>query len=227
MRTPIYEGKTKDVYQLDDNRYQLQFKDTVTGTDGVFDPGSNQVGLTLDGVGKRNLTMSRYFFEKLRETGIPTHYLASNLDDATMDVLPMKTFGKGLEVICRYKAVGSFYRRYGEYIEEGADLDQYVEMTLKNDDLGDPLITEDGLIQLGIMTPEQIAEVKDLTRRITRLVADDLATKGFELYDIKFEFGQNQGDVFLIDEISSGNMRVYKEGKVVDPFELTTAYLSF
>lgn len=227
MRTPIYQGKTKDVYQLDDSRYQLQFKDTVTGTDGVFDPGSNQVGLTMEGVGKRNLAMSRYFFEKLRDNGIPTHYLSSNLDDATMDVLPMKPFGKGLEVICRYKAVGSFYRRYGQYIDEGADLDQYVEMTFKNDELGDPLVTDDGLVQLGIMTVDQIVEIKDLTRRITRLVADDLATKGYALYDIKFEFGEYQGEVYLIDEISSGNMRVYKDGKVVDPFELTTVYLTF
>lgn len=225
MNTLVYQGKTKDVYQLDDNRYQLKFKDTVTGTDGVFDPGSNQVGLTMDGVGKRNLTMTVYFFEKLKQAGIPTHYLSADINEGTMDVLPMKPFGKGLEVICRLRAVGSFLRRYGEYVEPGQKLDHYIEMTLKNDDLGDPLITEDGLVQLGIMTSEQIGELKSLTKRITEVVADDLRRKGFELYDIKYEFGQYENSVYLIDEISSGNMRVYKEETYIEPFELTKEYL--
>jgi len=64
-----------------------------------------------------------------------------------MEVLPAKVFGHGLEVICRLKAVGSFRRRYGEYIEEGADLPAYVETTFKNDALGDPLVTKDGLVR--------------------------------------------------------------------------------
>lgn len=225
MNAPIYQGKTKDVYQLSADRYQLQFKDTVTGTDGVFDPGSNQVGLTMEGVGKRNLAMTVYFFEKLNAAGIPTHYLSADLDNGTMDVLPMKTFGKGLEVICRLRVVGSFLRRYGEYVESGAKLDHYIEMTLKNDDLGDPLITEDGLVQLGLMTRDQIEQVKDLTRRITEVVAEDLQAKGYELYDIKYEFGRYNDKVYLIDEISSGNMRVYKEGTYIEPFELTKEYL--
>lgn len=225
MRSILYHGKTKDVYRLSDERYQLQFKDTVTGADGVFDPGSNQVGLTMDGVGLRNLAMSVYYFEKLKEAGVPTHYLSSDLEQATMDVLPMKPFGKGVEVICRFKAVGSFYRRYKDYVVEGADLDQYIEFTLKNDELGDPLIVEDGLIQLGIMTKEQLCQIKSLTRAIAHILAQDLADKGYELYDIKFEYGQIDGEVYLMDELSSGNMRVYRAGQIVDPFELTKEYL--
>jgi phosphoribosylaminoimidazole-succinocarboxamide synthase len=68
--------------------------------------------------------MSVYFFEKINAAGIRTHYVSADLDDTTMEVLPAKVFGKGLEVICRYKAVGSFFRRYGEYIAEAADLQE-------------------------------------------------------------------------------------------------------
>lgn len=225
MKTILYHGKTKDVYKLTEERYQLKFKDTVTGTDGVFDPGSNQVGLTMDGVGLRNLAMSVYYFEKLKQAGVPSHFLGADLSQGTMDVLPMKPFGKGLEVICRMKAVGSFYRRYQDYIEEGADLDQYIEFTLKNDSLGDPLITEDGLIQLGIMTQEQIETVKSLTRKISQTIADDLMSKGYELYDIKFEYGRIDDQVYLMDELSSGNMRVYRDQEVIDPIELTKEFV--
>jgi len=225
MKTILYHGKTKDVYKLTEERYQLKFKDTVTGTDGVFDPGSNQVGLTMDGVGLRNLAMSVYYFEKLKQAGVPSHFLGADLSQGTMDVLPMKPFGKGLEVICRMKAVGSFYRRYQDYIEEGADLDQYIEFTLKNDSLGDPLITEDGLIQLGIMTQEQIETVKSLTRMISQTIADDLMSKGYELYDIKFEYGRIDDQVYLMDELSSGNMRVYRDQEVIDPIELTKEFV--
>lgn len=225
MKTILYHGKTKDVYKLTEERYQLKFKDTVTGTDGVFDPGSNQVGLTMDGVGLRNLAMSVYYFEKLKQAGVPSHFLGADLSQGTMDVLPMKPFGKGLEVICRMKAVGSFHRRYQDYIEEGADLDQYIEFTLKNDSLGDPLITEDGLIQLGIMTKEQIETVKSLTRKISQTIADDLMSKGYELYDIKFEYGRIDDQVYLMDELSSGNMRVYRDQVVIDPIELTKEFV--
>jgi len=119
----VYSGKTKDVFALDNGNYLLKFKDDCTGKDGVFDPGENSIGLTIEGVGDVNLRMSIYFFEKLKEAGVITHYVSANLEDTTMEVLPAKVFGKGLEVICRLRAVGSFFRRYGEYVENGAKLD--------------------------------------------------------------------------------------------------------
>ena len=150
----VYTGKTKDVYALDNGNYLLKFKDDCTGKDGVFDPGENAVGLTIEGVGDVNLRMSIYFFEKINAAGIKTHYVNADLSNTTMEVLPAKVFGKGLEVICRYKAVGSFFRRYSDYVEEGADLPAYVETTFKNDEKGDPLVTKDGLVDLGVMTAE-------------------------------------------------------------------------
>ena len=223
----VYIGKTKDVFALENGNYLLKFKDDCTGKDGVFDPGENSVGLTIEGVGDVNLRMSIYFFEKINAAGIKTHYVSADLANTTMEVLPAKVFGKGLEVICRYKAVGSFYRRYKDYCEMGQDLPAYVETTFKNDALGDPLVTKDGLVDLGVMTAQQYDDLKDMTQKITKIVADDLKEKGLDMYDIKFEFGYDpEGNVILIDEIASGNMRVYKDGEYIDPMTLNKLFFA-
>ena len=224
----IYQGKTKDVYKLENGNVLLKFKDDCTGKDGVFDPGENSVGLTIEGIGKANLETSIKFFEILKEAGIKTHYVSADVDNATMEVLPATVFGHGLEVICRLKATGSFIRRYGDYIADGTVLEGgYVETTFKDDAKGDPLVTKDGLIALGVMSGEMYDSMKEQTLKITKVVADDLAKKGMQLYDIKFEFGYDKdGNVILIDEIASGNMRVYKDGKIVDPMDLTKLILA-
>lgn len=222
----IIEGKTKDLYALENGNYRLFFKDDVTGEDGVFDPGANTVGLSIEGIGKRNLMVSAMFFEMLEKAGIDTHYISADVENGTMDVKMAKTFGKGLEIICRYKAVGSFLRRYGAYVQEGDNLDAYVEATIKDDKRGDPLITVEGLEVLGIMSAAQFSEIKKTTQKITALISEFLQKKGLELYDIKLEFGTDKdGNIILIDEISSGNMRVYKDGKVMEPLDLTAALL--
>lgn len=222
----VYTGKTKNVYALENGNYMLKFKDDCTGKDGKFDPGENSVGLTIEGVGRVNLRMSVYFFEKLKAAGIKTHYVSANLDDCTMEVLHARVFGHGLEVICRRKAVGSFIRRYGEYIENGADLPCYVETTFKDDAKGDPLVTKDGLVALGVMTDAQYDSLKEQTQRITMLVQEEMAKRGMELYDIKFEFGYVGDEVILIDEIASGNMRVYKNGEYIEPMTLSELFFA-
>lgn len=223
----VYEGKTKTVYALENGNYLLKFKDDVTGKDGKFDPGENSVGLSIEGVGDVNLRMSIYFFEKINASGIKTHYVNANLQDTTMEVLAATPFGKGLEVICRLKAVGSFLRRYSEYCEEGSDLPYYVETTFKNDAKGDPLVTKDGLIVLNVMSEKQYEDIKSMTQKITKIIADDLKEKGLDLYDIKFEYGfDSNGEVMLIDEIASGNMRVYKDGQYIEPMELSKLFFS-
>ncbi|GIP34653.1 phosphoribosylaminoimidazolesuccinocarboxamide synthase [Paenibacillus sp. J2TS4] len=223
----IYTGKTKDVYALDNGNYLLRFKDDVTGENGVFDPGANTVGLTMEGAGKAGLRLTKYFFERLQEKEIPTHYVEANIDEATMTVKPATVFGKGLEVICRYRAVGSFLRRYGLYAEEGQALDAFVEVTLKDDERQDPPISEDALDMLGILSTAEYKVLKELTQSIANVVKTELAHKGMELYDIKLEFGRvgDDGQIALIDEISGGNMRAYKDGKYVEPLELTRLML--
>lgn len=223
----LYEGKTKDVYKLEDGNVLLKFKDDVTGADGVFDPGANTVGLTMEGAGNAALNVTTLFFEKLREKNIPTHFISSDLSETTMTVLPATVFGEGLEVICRFRAVGSFLRRYGKYAEDGQSLDAFVEVTLKDDDRNDPPISKDALHMLDILTASEYDILKQLTIEISTIVKEELAKKEMELYDIKLEFGRDEaGNIMLIDEISGGNMRVYREGNYVEPLELEKIMLN-
>ena len=223
----VYEGKTKTVYLTDEGNYLLKFKDDVTGEDGVFDPGSNSIGLSIKGVGLGALRLSKYFFEKLEASGIPTHYISADTDKAEMVVRPAEAFGKGLEVICRMRAVGSFYKRYGDYIEEGAALDSFVEITIKDDKRADPPISKDALNMLGILNESEYELLKSLTQKIALIVKSELKNKNLELYDIKFEFGRSDGKIILIDEISGGNMRAFKDGKAVGPIELAAIMLDY
>ncbi|HEY4601733.1 MAG TPA: phosphoribosylaminoimidazolesuccinocarboxamide synthase [Cerasibacillus sp.] len=222
----VYTGKTKDVYRLNGGNYLLKFKDDVTGEDGKFDPGANTVGLTMEGAGRAALRLTTFFFKLLKQENIPTHYISSDIEEQTMTVIPAKPFGEGLEVICRYRAVGSFLRRYGKYAEEGQALDAFVEVTLKDDERGDPPISKDALHMLGILSSDEYETLKDMTRKISQLVKAELAKKGVDLYDIKFEFGRNStGEIILIDEISGGNLRAYKDDEYIEPIALTKLML--
>lgn len=218
----IYEGKTKTVYQLEDGNIQLYFKDDVTGKAGVFDPGANEVGLSIKDNGYYGLLMTQKMFEKIEEKGIKTHYISANPDERTMVVKPVDFFGKGLEVICRLKATGSFIRRYGDYIADGTPLNYYVEVSLKDDAKGDPFIDQELLELFEILKPGEYDTLKTLTREITKIVEGEIKAKGLELIDIKLEFGRDKaGNVVLIDEVSGGNMRVYDQDKnSVKPIDL-------
>ena len=218
----IYQGKTKDVFLLEDGNYLLKFKDDVTGEDGVFDPGSNTIGLSIEGIGNKGLRLTTLFFEYLNENDIKTHFISSDFENTTMVVKPASVFGKGLEVVCRTKATGSFMRRYGDYATEGQDLNYFVEVTLKDDERLDPPITKDALDTLGILSSEEYEILKEQTKKLTQLVEAKLAEFGIVLYDIKFEFGRDQktNEIILIDEISGGNMRAYKDSEILHPMDL-------
>jgi len=221
----VYEGKTKDVYDLENGNYLLKFKDDVTGTDGVFDPGANTVGLSIEGMGRGGLRLTEYFFSRINDAGYPTHFVCADIEKAEMTVRPASVFGKGVEVVCRFRAVGSFLRRYAAYVEEGQQLDALVEITLKDDERDDPLITRDTLEMLGILTGSEYDALKDLTKKISGIIKAALAEKGMELYDIKLEFGRVEGEIVLIDEISAGNMRVFRNGAIVAPLDLVQLVL--
>ena len=216
----LYTGKTKDVYKLEDGNIMLLFKDDMTGADGEFDPGANQVGLTIKGAGQAGLAMSAYYFKLLEKKGYNTHFIS--VEKSGMIVKPATSFKGGLEIICRYKALGSFVRRYGGIISEGAPLDAVVEMTVKDDERGDPLINDDALEAIGILEPGQYNELKTLMKKISHVIKEDLAEKNLELSDIKLEFGMDKdGKIMLIDEISGGNMRVFENGTAIPPLELS------
>lgn len=218
----IKNGKTKDVYDLENGNYLLKFKDdTTVGEDGKLDPGGNTVGASIAGLGKMSLRLTKYYFEKINAAGVFTHYINSDVDNAVMTVHPASIFGKnGIEVICRIKATGSFVRRYGDYCSEGQDLEYYVEVSLKDDERGDPMISRDALNLLDILSYDEYDDLVIRTKEITKIIRDDLSSKNLDLYDIKFEFGRIDGKVALIDEFSWGVMRVYKDGKWLQPFDL-------
>lgn len=222
----VYEGKTKIVYENDDGNYLLKFKDDVTCANGVFDPGANSTGIKIEGVGKGGIRLTEFFFKKIAEAGYPTHFVSVDVDNNSIIVKPAKIFGKGLEIVCRYRAVGSFLKRYGTYVTEGQALDAFVEVTLKDDSREDPPITKDALDMLGILSFEEYETLKDLTKKICNIVKNELSQKGIELYDIKLEFGRCNGQITLIDEISGGNMRAYKNNKIIEPLELVKLIVS-
>ena len=138
----IREGKTKTLYEAEGGNILLHFKDDVTGTGDVIDPGANAVIGKVEGKGNASLKLSQYFFEKLEQEGILTHYVKADIAENKMLVRKAEPFGEGLEFICRLKATGSFMRRYGKYAQEGQPLDYLVEITLKDDDRGDPAAGE-------------------------------------------------------------------------------------
>lgn len=227
MRT-LYTGKTKNVVELDNGQTALYFKDDMTGKDGVFDPGENQVGLTIEGAGQKGLALTEYFFQQIKAAEIPTHFLEADVANRLMVVKPADVFGQGLEVICRFRAVGSFLKRYEDYAAEGQELPGFVEITLKDDTKGDPVISKEALDILGILSADEYERVRELTIQVAQLIQADLAEIGLDLYDIKFEFGRDPetGEILLIDEISGGNMRVYEASQVLDPFELAERVLA-
>lgn len=220
----IYSGKTKDIYALPNGNLRLVFKDDVTGENGVIDPGANTVIGQVQGKGRMSLAMTDYFFKQFHTAGIPTHLVAVDLEHNAMEVRRAEPPGKaisgtgGLEFICRTMAYGSFVRRYQKYLRETQQkLDYLVEITLKDDERGDPLINDDAIVALGLLSRAQLEQAKELTRRIARIVEADLRAKQLILVDMKIEVGLIDGQVVLIDEVSADAMRVMdQDGKVLD-----------
>lgn len=220
----LYSGKTKDVFLMDDGNVLLRFKDTVTGTGNVIDSGSNTVIGEVAGKGNASLRLTVHFFDLLKKQGIPTHFVGMGPEPDTLIVRRARWFG--LEVVCREKAWGSFIRRYGQYVKEGSPLPFLVEFTLKDDVRGDPPITEESLVALNIVTEAEIGYMKDTARKATAVIGADLAEKGLDLIDIKYEFGEVDGRTVIIDEISGDGMRAAKDGKVLLQKDLAAALLA-
>lgn len=214
----IADGKTKTLFDLGNHRVLMVFKDDVTGSEEGVDPGGDMVVGQVAGKGMASLHQSIHFFQLLTEHGVPNHYVEPDVDRQGIVVRRARWFG--LEFIVRFKAVGSFIRRYGRYAEEGLPLDGLVEITLKDDERGDPLINDEAVAALGLMAPDQVEEAKEMVRRAARLLRDHMGPRGLDLLDIKFECGIIDGELAIIDDISTDNMRVMREGRSVEPHEL-------
>ncbi len=206
MKT-LYDGKTKTV-MLDEetNVTHLFFKDTATGENGMFDPGYNTVGGSVEGKGNIGLRVSKYFFELLEANGIPTHYLGADLDKNLMKVRTL-TVPK-LEFVLRYFTAGSMCRRFD--LEEGIVFDPpYTEVTLKSDEQGDPLISERLCLMKGMLVPGQYDEALDVLVRLGEVLKKELAKMDLTLIDFKIEVGYDEtGKMYVADEITPDIWRV-------------------
>ena len=206
MKT-LYDGKTKTV-MLDEetNVTHLFFKDTATGENGMFDPGYNTVGGSVEGKGNIGLRVSKYFFEMMEANGIPTHYLGADLDKNLMKVRTL-TVPK-LEFVLRYFTAGSMSRRFD--LEEGIVFDPpYTEVTLKSDEQGDPLISERLCIMKGMLAPGQYDEALGVLVRVGEVLKKELAKMDLTLIDFKIEVGYDEtGKMYVADEITPDIWRV-------------------
>lgn len=224
----IRKGKTKDVYRHPNGNIALVFKDDVTGDEsGTQDAGGNHVVGKIEGVGSAALRLSNYFFDLFNKMGIHTHFVSTDLETNTMIVEPATPIGEtGLEFICRFKAYGSFCRRYGKKYE-GLDLDGLVEVCVKDDENGDPFITPETLFALDILNFPESQLAIDYTSQISYIIKNEFEKRGMEVIDLKLEFGFIDADLVLIDEISAGNMRVFDQnGKKLDYLELTQMFFA-
>lgn len=206
----LYEGKTKNV-MLDEATgiVHLFFKDDATGENGVFDPGSNTVGGSVEGKGKVGLAVSAYFFELMEKNGIPTHYLGSDIEQGLMKVRNLTV--PRLEFVLRYFTAGSMCRRFT--LEEGIPFDPpYAEVTLKDDIQGDPLISERICIMKDLLRPGQYDEAQQIVVKVGEVLKKELADMGLTLIDFKVEVGYDEeGKVYIADEITPDIWRVRDE----------------
>jgi len=206
----IYEGKTKTVLtnEATGERFLL-FKDSATGENGVFDPGSNTVGGSVSGKGKTGLAISKYFFELMESSGIPTQYLDADLEQGLMKVRGIDV--PKLEFVLRYFTAGSMCRRFT--LKSGIPFDPpYLEVTLKDDERGDPLISERLCIMKGLLNAGEYEKALAVLVRAGNVLRAELKKFGLILIDFKIEIGfDEQRKIYIADEITPDIWRVQDE----------------
>ncbi|MGT2845880.1 phosphoribosylaminoimidazolesuccinocarboxamide synthase [Streptococcus massiliensis] len=196
----IYSGKAKDIFSTEDeNTIVSVYKDQATAFNGVKKE-------RIVGKGVLNNQISSFIFEKLNAAGVATHFIEKLSDTEQLNkkvkIIP-------LEVVLRNYTAGSFSERFG--LEEGLKMETpIVEFYYKNDDLDDPFINDEHVRFLNIADEEQIAFLKEETRRINLLLTDWFQQIGLTLIDFKLEFGfDKDGKIILADEFSPDNCRLW------------------
>jgi phosphoribosylaminoimidazole-succinocarboxamide synthase len=225
----VYEGKAKKLYEYDEDKTLIYYKDDVTANNGEMKDN-------MKGKGIINKKFSVYFFKMLEKNGIETHFV-EDVDENSfiaekVDIIP-------LEVIVRNYAAGSFCRRYG--VEKGMKLEfPLVEFSLKDDTLGDPMISKDAVLAIKLTDEKTINYLKDQALKINKILNNYFLEKNIILVDYKLEFGIKNGKIILADEISPDTCRfwdsktkesldkdVYREskGNLVDTYSTLTRRL--
>ncbi len=205
----LYEGKAKKVYKTDDpDLLIVSYKDDATAFNGL------KRG-TIQGKGVINNMMSNLLMKRLEEKGIPTH-LVEELSER--DTLVKRVSIVPLEVIVRNISAGSFSKRYG--VEEGIVFDSpTIEISYKNDGLGDPLLNRYHALALKLASEEELETIKDYSFRINDELKSFWSGCGVTLVDFKLEFGRlPDGTIVLADEISPDTCRLWDTatGKKLD-----------
>ncbi|MBM7268195.1 phosphoribosylaminoimidazolesuccinocarboxamide synthase [Streptococcus sp. 2018037] len=201
MKTDLlYSGKAKDIYATaDSDQIIAVYKDQAT----AFNGGKKE---QIAGKGRLNNLISSLIFEKLNEAGVQTHFIKRLSDteqlNKKVEIIP-------LEVVLRNVTAGSFSKRFG--VEEGIALSTpIVEFYYKKDELNDPFINDEHIAFLELASQDQIAYIKEETRRINGFLKDLFAQIGLTLVDFKLEFGvDSSGQILLADEFSPDNCRLW------------------
>ena len=196
----LYEGKAKQVYATDnDDLVIIHYKDDAT----AFNNLKHDI---VRSKGVYNNEITTIIFNKLKEAGIPTHYVET-LNDRDQVCRKVKIFP--LEVIVRNIIAGSMAKRLG--IEEGTPAPNTVfEICYKDDALGDPLINDHHAVAVGAATYDELKTIYDLTGRINELLKDLFDKINVKLVDFKIEFGKtSDGQIVLADEISPDTCRLW------------------
>ncbi|WP_105257579.1 phosphoribosylaminoimidazolesuccinocarboxamide synthase [Streptococcus suis] len=201
MKTDLlYSGKAKDIYTTADNdQIVAVYKDQAT----AFNGGKKE---QIAGKGRLNNLISSLIFEKLNEAGVQTHFIKRLSDteqlNKKVEIIP-------LEVVLRNVTAGSFSKRFG--VAEGIELHTpIVEFYYKKDELDDPFINDEHIAFLELASQDQIAYIKEETRRINGFLKDLFAQIGLTLVDFKLEFGvDSSGQILLADEFSPDNCRLW------------------
>jgi phosphoribosylaminoimidazole-succinocarboxamide synthase len=202
MKEMLYEGKAKRIYATDDPQVVLiQYKDSATAFNG-------QKKADITGKGRLNNEITSLLFLKLKEQGIHSHFIRKISD---IEQLVKKVTIIPLEVVVRNTAAGSLSKRLG--IEEGRKLTApLVEFYLKNDDLGDPLLTKSHILELNLATSEEIHILREKALQINDVLTSFFHELGINLIDFKLEFGKDdKGQIILADEISPDTCRLWDQ----------------
>jgi phosphoribosylaminoimidazole-succinocarboxamide synthase len=200
MKEQLYEGKAKRIFKTDDEQVVLiEYKDSATAFNG-------QKKEDITGKGRLNNEITSLLFLKLKEQGIDSHFIKRISET---EQLVKKVTIIPLEVVVRNIAAGSLSKRLG--IEEGKELSQpIVEFYLKNDDLGDPLLTVDHIFEMNVATADEVAILKEKALTINKVLTSFFSELGIRLIDFKLEFGKdNEGKILLADEISPDTCRLW------------------
>ncbi|MCM3125144.1 phosphoribosylaminoimidazolesuccinocarboxamide synthase [Mesobacillus sp. AQ2] len=200
MEELLYEGKAKRIYATDqEDVVRVQYKDSATAFNG-------EKKAEIVGKGRLNNEITSLLFSKLGKAGIQSHFIEKISENEQLvkrvQIIP-------LEVVVRNFAAGSFSKRLG--IEEGNKLSRpIVEFYLKDDALGDPLITDEHIDVLNLAAAEEVAELKAAALKINEVLGGFFAEIGVRLIDFKLEFGKDtDGKILLADEISPDTCRLW------------------